>query len=299
MWAGMPFGSTVAALAASWLLPHYGWTSVFLVGGIVPMVIGLLMMVLMPESLHYLVRTGNQQRLTKARAILAKIDRETPTTDAVELTLTSKTEEKKGGSIRQLFQVGHAKTTILMWVLFFLSFYLLWILFSWVPTLLRNSGSTPQQYSIGFAFIHLGSFIACLCIGTLMAKFDKLNVVKILFLCGFFAMAAFGYFSGQSFAILLPICIITGMVVNGGNSSLMGVVTVAYPSQIRATGIGWAYGIGKLGTLMAPAVGGLFLEAHWSVLKICTVNGITALVIAGLVVLLQRHMRVLHEGEGW
>jgi MFS transporter, AAHS family, 4-hydroxybenzoate transporter len=299
MWAGMPFGVVVASFTAAWLLPLYGWTSLFIVGGIAPIVMAVLMVFLMPESLHYMVRAGNEKQMAKARVILAKIDKGAAITNDTQLTIDTESGGNKGGSIKQLFVGDHLKTTILMSVAFFLTFYVLWILLSWVPTLLRNSGATPQQFSLAFAFLNAGSFISCLVIGALMAKFGKLNVVKVLFLGGFFVMVAFGYFAGSSFVIVLPICVLAGMVVNGGTSSLMGVVSDAYPPEVRATGIGWAYGVGKIGTLIAPALGGLFIEAKWSVLMICTVNGLATLVIGVLAIVLQRHMRATQKGGGW
>jgi AAHS family 4-hydroxybenzoate transporter-like MFS transporter len=297
MWAGMPFGSMVAAFAASWLLPAYGWQSVFIVGGIAPCVIAVLVLLLLPESLHHLVRTGTAKSIAKAREILAKIDKACPTSAEIKLTVVTATKEK-GGSIRALFSGDRFLTTILLWILFFESFYLLWILFSWVPTLLKKSGASVQQYSIGFAFIHFGSFVAILCIGRLMDKFNKLNVVKLIFIGAFFAMLAFGHFaSGYPFGVVILVSILAGLFVNGGNSSLMGLASAVYPAEIRATGIGWAYGIGKIGSLFAPVVGGLYLDLNWSVFKICAVNGLAALVIAITVVLLQRHMKSTKSGE--
>jgi MFS transporter, AAHS family, 4-hydroxybenzoate transporter len=297
MWAGMPFGSMIAAFAASWLLPHYGWQSVFVVGGIAPVLLAFLVLTLLPESLHHLVRMGTAKSMATARVILARIDKSVPVSADVELTVTTAVKEK-GGSVKSLFAGDRFMTTILLWVLFFLSFYLLWILFSWVPTLLKRSGATVQQYSIGFAFIHLGSVCAILIIGRLMDKFNKLNVVKGIFVCAFFTMLGFGYFaSGYPFAVVIVVSILTGLFVNGGSSSIMGLASAVYPAEIRATGIGWAYGIGKVGSLFAPVVGGIYLDLNWSVFKICAVNSVSALVIVAFVVILQKKMRATATGE--
>lgn len=290
MWAGMPTGAMIAAFSASYLLPHYGWQSVYYIGGIAPVVIGFMILLFLPESLHHLVRNGSSQALSQARRILGKIDKNSTIDSDVTFTVPDQSKEK-GGSIKALFVGDRMLTTLLIWLLFYLSFYLLWILFSWVPSLLKESGATVQQYSMGFAFIHMGSVIACFCIGRCMSKFNKLNVVKVLFVGAFIAMLAFGHFSSSSFYIVIIVSIFTGMLVNGGNSSLMGLASAVYPSEVRATGIGWAYGIGKIGSLIAPVIGGLYLERNWSVFKICAINGSSALVIAIIVIILQRHMR--------
>lgn len=296
MWAGMPTGAMIAAFSASYLLPHFGWQSVYYIGGLVPVIIAFMILLLLPESLHHLVRSGTDQSLKKAKGILGKIDKNLGNQADLKFSVPSEAKEK-GGSVKMLFAGDRMLTTLLIWALFYLSFYLLWILFSWVPTLLKQSGATVQQYSMGFAFIHMGSVIACFCIGRCMSKFNKLNVVKFLFIGAFIAMLAFGYFSSKSFFIVIFVSILTGMFVNGGNSSLMGLASSVYPSEVRATGIGWAYGIGKIGSLIAPLIGGLYLERNWSVFKICAINGSSALVIAVIVVILQRHMRASDEGE--
>ncbi len=293
MWAGMPTGAMIAAFAASYLLPHWGWQSVFYVGGLAPVGIAFLVLIILPESISHLVKSGKPE---EAKRIVRKIDKSSTLDLSMDLRVQHQGKEKSGG-MKSLFSGDFAKTTSLLWLLFFLSFFLLWILFSWVPTLLKQAGATTEQFSIGFAFIHMGSVIACLCIGTLMSKFNKLNVVKYLFLGAFVAMIAFGYFATHAFTIILLVSIFTGMLVNGGNSSLMGLASAVYPSEMRGSGIGCAYGIGKIGTLIAPLVGGLYLEYGWSVLKICAVNSVSALIIFAIVMILQKHMRASAGGE--
>jgi len=296
MWAGMPTGAMIAAFSASYLLPNYGWQSVYFIGGLVPVIIAFIILLFLPESLQHLVGSGSKKAMDKAYGILSRINQNLPSANNVKLTMPTTTKESKG-SVKTLFTGDRMVTTLLIWLLFYLSFYLLWILFSWVPTLLKQSGATVQQYSMGFAFIHMGSVIACFCIGRCMSKFNKLNVVKYLFIGAFIAMLAFGYFSSHSFYIVIVVSIFTGMLVNGGNSSLMGLASAVYPSEARATGIGWAYGIGKIGSLIAPVIGGLYLSRNWSVFKICAINGSSALVIAVIVIILQRYMRASASGE--
>ena len=296
MWGGMPTGAMIAAFSASYLLPQWGWQSVFYVGGLAPIVIAFIVLLILPESLSHLVKGGKQDQ---AKGIVKRIDKASVLDlSAVDLSVEEQKDgKKKGGGVKALFSGDYSKTTTLLWVLFFLSFYLLWILFSWVPKLLKDAGATTQEFSIGFAFIHLGSVIACLCIGRCMSKFNKLNVVKILFLGAFVALNAFGYFASQAFVIILVVSIFTGMLVNGGNSSLMGLASAVYPAEMRGSGIGFAYGVGKVGTLVAPLVGGLCLEAGWGVQKMCSVNSIGALIIFAIVIVLQRYMRSTAGGE--
>jgi len=149
MWAGMPLGSVIAAFAAAWLLPHHGWQSLFWVGGIPPIVVGLMVAMFLPESLAFLVRQGKDKL-----AIRKIISRISPAMAGEQETEFYSNEKKLSGvPVKHLFTEGRAFTTIAVWMLFFLSFYLLWVMLSWTPTLLRNAGASIRQYSVAYAFL--------------------------------------------------------------------------------------------------------------------------------------------------
>jgi len=285
MWAGMPLGSVIAAFAAAWLLPHHGWQSLFWVGGIPPIVVGLMVAMFLPESLAFLVRQGKDKL-----AIRKIISRISPAMAGEQETEFYSNEKKLSGvPVKHLFTEGRAFTTIAVWMLFFLSFYLLWVMLSWTPTLLRNAGASIRQYSVAYAFLNLGSLIASLIIGRLMDKFDVYHVLEIWFVLAFITVSIFGLGSHNPFMVVAILAGITGLFVNGGNTGLMALGTISYPTSIRGSGIGWAYGVGKVGSMLGPVVGGVLLAHSWSVGRICVVNGLSGLLIAAIVVILSRH----------
>ncbi len=293
IFAGMPIGSVVAGLSASYLLPNFGWQSVFFVGGVAPIVIAVVVFFCLPESLSFLVKRGRAEDKLKVRDIVSRIAPAMVKDGQIEVYSTD--VKLPGAPVKHLFTGGRAVSTLLLWALFFISFYLLWILLSWAPTLLKRSGATVQQYSIAFACISIGSAVATITIGRLMDKFDKMNVLKVAFILAFFSLIAFGWFSTSTFLVIAAFSIITGLFVNGGNSGLMGLAAVLYPSDIRASGVGWAYGVGKIGSLLAPAVGGYLISQNWTVLKICSVNAFAALFVAAIIMVLQKHQRAIAE----
>ena len=143
MWAGMPIGSIIGGLSAAYLLPVFGWQSLFFVGGVAPMLIGVLVALFLPESLAFLVRQGTDT--ARIRKIVARI---APALAADETVQIYSSEQKLAGApVKHLFTEGRTVGTLLLWVLFFFSFYLLWIMLSWAPTLLRQSGATIRQYT--------------------------------------------------------------------------------------------------------------------------------------------------------
>jgi AAHS family 4-hydroxybenzoate transporter-like MFS transporter len=280
MWAGMPLGSVIASFVAAWLLPHHGWQSLFWVGGIPPILVGVMVAMFLPESLAFLVRQGKDK--LAIRNIISKIS---PAMAADRETEFYGNEKKLAGvPVKHLFTEGRAFTTIAIWLLFFLSFYLLWVMLSWTPTLLRHAGASIQQYSVAYAFLNLGSLVAALVIGRLMDKFDVYHVLEIWFVLAFITVSIFGLGANHSFMVVAILAGITGLFVNGGNSGLMALGTISYPTSIRGSGIGWAYGVGKVGSMLGPVVGGVLLARSWSV-----VNGLSGLLIAVIIVVLGRH----------
>lgn len=283
MYAGMPAGATLGALSAVFLLPHYGWQSLFLLGGGVPIAIGLTVALLLPESLEFLVRQEKDK--TKIRKIVAKIAPALAADETVEFRSTGK--KLPGVPVKHLFLEGRGVITVLLWVALIGSLYSLWILTSWAPTLLRKSGASIQQYSLAFACLHFGAFLATIFIGRLMDKVNPYRVLQIGFTLGCLSLVAFGLTASGSFIVVAVLSVVCGMFINGSNAGLLAVATLSYPPAMRASGIGWAYAVGKVGAMIAPAMGGYLLTQNWTVSQICSSNALVGLFVAALVMILQ------------
>jgi AAHS family 4-hydroxybenzoate transporter-like MFS transporter len=291
MWTGMPLGSVISGLVAAWLLPHYGWQTLFWVGGIAPLLITIVVAPFLPESLEFLVRQGtNKSGIMKLISkISPKLARDPDTEFYVNDT------KRAGVPVKHLFTEGRAFTTMGIWLLFFLSFYLLWVLIAWTPTLLKQSGASVQQYSVAFAMLHVGSFITALVIGRLMDRFNVYKVLVVTFLLAFVSVCAFGYLASSPFIVIAIMAVVTGLFVNGGNTGLLALCTTSYPTSIRGSGVGWAYGLGKVGSMLGPVVGGFLLARNWSVARICVVNGSSALIIVAIILIMKMQAAAVRQ----
>ncbi|MFZ0928036.1 MAG: MFS transporter [Syntrophobacteraceae bacterium] len=286
MWAGMAFGSAINGLLGAWLLPIYGWRSLFVVGGLVPMIICLMVVILLPESLEYLVKEGTDKE--KIRRIISKI---APSlTRGEEVQIYSSEQKLPGVPVKHLFMEGRTATTFALWIAFFWSFYLIWIILAWAPTLLKQSGANIQQYSMAFFFINLGSALAIITIGRLMDKFNRFWVVIGAQVLAYLSFVIFGSSAGASFTAVSVASVICGFFIFGANAGVVALGTVSYPVDIRATGLGWAYAIGKIGTMVAPVVGGYFITMKWGVRPICNINGLGAVLVMAAVFWLYKHL---------
>lgn len=281
MYAGVAIGAVCAGLVASYILPHYGWQSLFLVGGLVACFIGVVVAFFMPESLAYLVQKGLDKDKVQVQKIVSRIAPEYA--DDEETVFVSSEKKLPGVPVMHLFKEGRALNTILLWMAFILSYYLLWLILSWTPMLLKKSGASPQEFSLAFACVNLGSALATISIGMLMDKFNPLNILKISFFLACASIIVFGYYASSPFTIVAIVSVIMGLFVMGSNSGLMALASLTYPTDIRGTGLGWVTGIGRIGSLIAPIVGGIMLTERWSVTKICTINAMVALIVIGII----------------
>ncbi len=286
MYAGMSGGATAGSLAAVFLLPYYDWQSLFLVGGIAPIAIGILVAVALPESLEFLARKGKAEN--RIRTIIGKIAPDLAKDKAVQFIPTG--AKLKGIPVKHLFADGRAIITVLLWISLIGALYSLWVLTSWAPTLLHKTGATVRQYSLAFACLHFGAFLATVSIGRFMDKFNPFWVLTIGFTTGFVCLSAFGFFAGGSFLVIAALSVLCGMFINGSNAGLLAVATISYPPAIRGSGIGWAYAVAKVGAMLAPAVGGVMLSMNWSTASICYVNALVGLFVAGFVLILKRRV---------
>jgi MFS transporter, AAHS family, 4-hydroxybenzoate transporter len=279
MYAGVALGAVFAGLLASYLLPHFGWRPLFVIGGAISILIGLAAAVSMPETLAYLAQKGRERDQAEIRRILSKLDPQRP----AEAETRFEPEKKLPGvPIAHLFKGGRAGDTALLWSAFTISYYLLWLILSWTPMLLKQSGASPREFSLAFACINLGAALATVSIGMLMDRFNPLRVLKAGFALACASIIVFGHFAASPFAIVAVVSVAMGFFVVGSNSGLMALSSLAYPTGIRGTGLGWATGIGRIGSLIAPIAGGTMLAGNWSVAKICNTNALLALAVIAI-----------------
>ncbi len=287
MYAGVPTGAMVSGLSAVYLLPHFGWHSLFLMGGIIPIVIAMVMAFLLPESLTFLVRRKDIGQ-AKVRRIVAHIAPSFAKDMDVEFCSTDK--KRPGVPLKHLFLDKRATTTILLWICFFFGYYLIYLLQAWAPTLLKKSGASIQQYSLAFALINFGSAVATVSVGWLMDKArNPYRVLQGGFILGFLSLVAFGLFASSPFFVIATMSVLCGLFILGTVSGLVALVTISYPNDVTGTAVGWAYAVGRSGATVAPLMGGVFIGLNWTVFQICGSNAILNLVIVGVIGILAAH----------
>jgi AAHS family 4-hydroxybenzoate transporter-like MFS transporter len=203
------------------LLPEYGWRSLFIVGGILPIVVTGVLSLGLPESL--------------------------PRSSAEELRLG------KSPAIWDLVRPPLLATTICIWVLFALVLMTVYLLGGWIPLLLSDAGLSQRHAAYLAAGYHLGGVVGGICASLLLRRLRWPTVAAFAFL-GAVALAALAAGVGTG-PLLATLIVLAGLGVTGTQNAANGSASSAYPAAIRAAGLGWALGFGRCGSVAGPLVG--------------------------------------------
>jgi AAHS family 4-hydroxybenzoate transporter-like MFS transporter len=259
LFTGMPLGGWLCGLLSSVLIPTWGWRWVLYIGGIVPLAIALLLILALPESVRFLVVRGKDAQ--KMRKILARISPEFAS-GQIELSSRSDEQPRRGVPVKHLFTEGRALGTILLWIPNFLNLLLLYFINSWLPALLRQSGMSVSRAVTATAFFSFGGVFACLVEGSLLNRVGAHRTLVAEFGLSGLLIAGLSYLL-RPFWLAVVVTFVLGLQVIGAQAGLNALAAKFYPTSIRSTGVGWALGVGRIGSIVGPVLAGMLLTAGW------------------------------------
>jgi AAHS family 4-hydroxybenzoate transporter-like MFS transporter len=254
MFCGFSLGSAFAGWTVAALIRNYGWQSIFLVGGSIPIVVALLLIGLLPESIRFLVVRGGQKKRI-ARYLL----RISPTT-LVPHEIVSGADEhsRRAFSVAELFADGRSVITLMLWVTFFMNLLNLWFLNNWLPTIMNDAGIRVETASLITSLFQIGGIVGALALAGALGRRLSFGVLAATYLAATIFIFLIGN-AGASIPMLVMTVFAAGMGVIGGQTVSNALTADYYPTAIRSTGIGWALGIGRVGSILGPIVGGYLL----------------------------------------
>jgi AAHS family 4-hydroxybenzoate transporter-like MFS transporter len=252
---GFAIGAASGGLLQAEMVPYFGWQGIFFVGGVVPLLLAIALLLFLPESVRYLAAKGG--RSDEIVRILKQIDPKLAFAPGTEFVLPA--EPKKAGTKpAQLFAPGLAITTVLLWFTFLMILASLNTLNNFLPVVLGTLGlSQPQALRVTTLF-QFGGIAGVWCLGILA---DRIGYPKVLILA-FLGLALFVAATGSlgSDVILLAAAVTAmGFCLIGANNTLNAFATTLYPTEIRATGVSWASSFGRLVGAIGPYIGGILL----------------------------------------
>jgi AAHS family 4-hydroxybenzoate transporter-like MFS transporter len=282
MFCGFPIGATIAGFAAVPILPVYGWRGVFVLAGLMPLVLAPVLAFLLPESIRHLVIHG--KKTARVKELLARVSPQF--VFGSDTIFVVREERAPGIPVAHLFRQGRALPTVFLWIGFFMSLVDIYLLSSWLPTVFHDAGITLSLSVIATAVFQGGGVVASLVLGSLVDRFGAYRVMSITFLLGAISVASLGY-SHSIFSIMCcTFCAGAGVI--GGQTGANALAASFYPTYIRSTGVGWALGIGRIGSIVGPILGGLMLSLHWPLSTIFLAAAIPSLVGSAAIFLMGR-----------
>src|SRR6185312_15304178 len=273
---GFGCGALLAGAVSSFLLPLYGWHAMFYVGGAIPLISLLLLAIWLPESLPFMVL----KKAAPAERVAQLLRRVDPAQDFDPLPRFTVQEKKLAGfTVRHLFKDGRAAMTGLLWLAQFMNLLVLLFMLNWTPTLLREAGLSLQASiwtTVGFS---VGGVFGAILVGRLMDLGNPFTVLSMTLVGTACCITLVAHSIGDPTVLAIAVGI-TGFGVAGAQNSLNTISGMLYPTAIRSTGVGWSMGIGRIGSIVGPTLGGVLVAAQWDVTMIINVQAIPALIAA-------------------
>ncbi|MEM5385058.1 MFS transporter [Paraburkholderia phymatum] len=272
MFCGFPLGAAFGGFLAAWMIPHFGWRSVLMLGGATPLLLGVALLVKMPESVRFMV--ANRHAVERIRATLARIS--SAALDAGSFVMTETAPQTGGKGAGVVLSRSYIVGSVMLWITYFMGLVIFYASINWMPILLKDAGLTPKSATLISALFPLGGVGAVLC-GVLM---DRFNANRVIAVC--YALTAVSvYFIGQAagnVGALVAIVFIAGVLMNTAQSSMPALAAAFYPTEGRGTGVAWMLGVGRFG-----GIAGSFLVAELT-RRHFTFSGVFATIaVAGLI----------------
>jgi AAHS family 4-hydroxybenzoate transporter-like MFS transporter len=288
MFCGFPLGAVLGGLASAPLIAAFGWPAVFYMGGILPLLLAPALVLWLPESIRFLVQRGGSA--ARVAAICGRIDGGRAYDAGQRFVIDDK--KLDGMPVKHLFREQRGWGTAALWLVFFCNLLLIYFLINWLPSVLREAGLSLDRAIIGTVALNAGGIAGGLALGRLIDRRGPFGVLGGAYLVGALFIVLIGSLDA-GVGGLMAVIALTGFCVLGTQFGINALAASYYPTSIRSTGVGWALGIGRIGSIVGPVVGGIVLALDWSIAEIFLVTAVPA-VIAALGVLM---LKLLASGS--
>ncbi|SMG60092.1 MFS transporter [Paraburkholderia susongensis] len=267
MFCGFPLGAVIGGFVSAQLIPAFGWSSVFIVGGVLPLLIIPFLAAFAPESARFLELRRDHKAIAR---LLQRMHSQFEWSGEVP-----RTGHGTRVPVVNLFREGRALGTVLLWITLFMSLLLTYFLVNWVPVVAGHNGLSIASAVRAASMLNFGSIFGCIVLGRLADRFGTARVVGSGFALGAIAIGLIGQ-AGTSAVLLGTVAFMAGFFSIGAQICTVAMCAGFYDTFSRATGIGWSMGVGRLGAIVGPVLGGVLLSAGMSSSALFLVVGSTS-----------------------
>jgi AAHS family 4-hydroxybenzoate transporter-like MFS transporter len=250
MFCGFSFGSACAGWVAAAVIGRFGWQTVFLIGGLTPLVLAALLITFLPESARFVA--------SKRGAAAAA----------------------GSSSVRLLLEDGRGAITLMLWTMFFMNLLNLWFLNNWLPLIMTDAGIRLATASVITSLFQIGGLLGSLALAGFFGRRLSFRLLAAVFLAATIFILLIGE-AGASVPLLVIAVFASGVAVIGGQTASNALAADLYPTAIRSTGVGWALGIGRVGSILGPILGGVLLSYGGGARRTFWAAAVPALIATG------------------
>lgn len=256
LYLGYPIGAVLGGLIAQHNIEQTGWQAFFLYGGLITGALIPVALLRLPESLDYLLSQQPKHALRASNRLIRKLG------FAPIEALPVKPHAAGKQAVSILFSESFRRQTATLWASFFASLLVIYFLISWTPQILVSAGLALDESILGGMLLNLGGGAGMLVLGLLSSRYPLYRLIASYFCLGAVFMAAFAL-SGLSLPVLIAITALIGFFTYGSLIGLYALAAQQYPVSARSTGVGWAIGVGRIGSIAGPYAAGLMIGWGW------------------------------------
>jgi benzoate transport len=258
---GYPIGATVGGLLTAYILDAGGdWRLIYIFGGVVGFVMIGAVAKWLPESIAFLTTRQPAGALEQINRSLTLMGRPT-----IERLPPPEQQGSSGSKLKLLFGPDRLRSTIALWVSFGTCLLSVYFLIGWTPSILIEAGLSKSQGVLGGVALNAGGGVGMMILGWLASRYSLQRLIAVYFLTGAASMALFGVMadSGAQLIAVMGMIFVMGFFSYGALIGLYALATRVYPSNVRATGVGWAIGVGRFGSIAGPTLAGSLIGLGW------------------------------------
>ena len=253
--SGFGVGAMLGGLSAVFLQTEYGWRSVFITGALLTLVALLVLYIWLPESVDFLMNQRTEKAKARLHAVAKRIGK------PGDWDIPASAPKKQRVSVLRLFERGYMRNTLLIWIAFIAVTASYYFVSQWTPSLLETAGMKKEEsQTVGMA-ISLGGTFGSLLFGFLASRWAARHMLLAFTVLSAIAVVAFVF--SQTLALALVLAVVVGALMNGCITGLYTINPSLYDADFRSTGVGTAIGVGRLGAIVSPMLGGKLLDDGW------------------------------------
>lgn len=253
MTIGYPVGASIGGFIAAWLLRDYSWRSVFLLGFGMSFAMIPVVWFCVPETVAWSVRNRKPNTLARINATLAKMGR------AAVNALPDLAESKSTAGRSSIFSPLLLRTTIIVTIAYFAHITTFYFLLKWTGVIVADRGFDASQAGQVLSWITVGGAFGGATFGFLTLRYDLKRLTIGTMLISMLLVGLYGSV-GANLTQMTLVCLAAGFFTNAGITGLYAIFAHAFPTRVRAAGTGFAIGIGRGGSVLAPIAAGFMFE---------------------------------------